>query len=165
MFTIMLTFDLNSISVYGNDFKLRGRSARALESLSLELNHIIYFVTSDDSLNFTYCPSNSQFFAHRSELFHSLLSDLCRSEFYIFKNLISFFEGKQLHSLGSFVSDLRSQTETVLSYIFYYRVSKSSFFKILLFVWAYFELRYYNPSFSLNFDSLSFSDSSLSLPF
>lgn len=165
MFTIMLTFDLNSISVCENDFNLRGRSARALDSLHLELNHIIYFAASADSLSFTYCPSNSQFFAHRSELFHSLLSDLRPSEFFIFKNLISFFEGKQLYSLGSFVSDLRSQTKVVLSHIFPYRVSKSSFFKILLFVWAYFELRYYNPSFSLNFDSLPFSNSSSSLPF
>lgn len=165
MFTIMLTFDLNSISVSGNDFKLRGRNARALDSLYLELNRIIYFVTLDDSLNFTYCPSNSHFFSCRSELFHSLLSDLRPSEFFIFKNLISFFEGKQLYSLGSFVSDLRSQTEVVLSHIFSYRVSKSSFFKILLFVWAYFNLRYYNPSFSLNFDSLPFSNTSSSLPF
>lgn len=165
MFIIMLTFDLNSISVRGNDFNLRGRSARVLDSLYLELNHIIYFATFDDSLNFTYCPSNSYFFDYRSELFHSLLSDLCPSEFVIFKNLISFFEGKELHSLGSFVSDLRSQTETVLSYLFHYRVSKSSFFKILLFVWAYFELRHYNPSFSLNLDSLPFSNFPSSLPF
>lgn len=161
----MLTFDLNSISVYGNDFNLRGRSARALHSLLLELNHIVFFVVFDDSLNFTYCPSNPHFFAHRSKLFHSLLSDLRPSEFFIFKNLISFFEGKQLHDLESFVCDLRSQTKTVLSHIFFYRVSKSSFFKILLFVWAYFELRYYNPSFSLDFDSLPFSYPSSSLPF
>lgn len=165
MFTIMLTFDLNSISVSGNDFSLRGRNARVLYSLYLELNRIIYFVTLDDALSFTYCPSNSHFFSCRSELFHSLLSDLRPSEFVIFKNLISFFEGKQLYSLGSFVSDLRSQTEVVLSHIFSYRVPKSSFFKILLFVWAYFQLRYYNPSFSLNLDSLPFSNSSSSLPF
>lgn len=164
MFTIMLTFDLDSISVSGNDFSLRGRSARSLDSLYLELNRIIYFVTLDNSLGFTYCPSNSHFFAYRSELFHSLLSDLRPFEFVIFKNLISFFEGKQLYTLGSFVSYLRTQTEIVLSHIFSYRVSKSSFFKILLFVWAYFELRYYNPSFSLDLDSLPFRNTS-SLPF
>lgn len=166
IFTIMLTFDLNSILVYGNDFSLRGRSVRSLYSLQEKLNYIIYFATSDNSLNFNYCPSNSDYFAYRSELFHSLISDLRPSEFFVFKNLISFFEGKQFHSLESFVCYLRSQTEVLLSHIFSYRVSKTSFFKILLFVWAYFELRYYNPSFSLNFDSLPFSHpSSSSLPF
>lgn len=161
----MLTFDLDSISVYGGDFSLRGRGARALYSLQEELNYIIYFATSENSLNFNYCPSNSDFFAYRSKLFHALLSDLRSSDFRMFKNLTSFFEGKHSYDIESFVRDLRSQPIAVLSHIFPYRVSKASFLKLLLFLWAYLQLSYYNSDFSLDYSSLPFSYPSSLLPF